>query len=204
MVVEDDYDSEFRYDVAPLPALAQLDPDRVIYLGTASKTLGPGLRVGWLVAPAPLADEIAGRRDGRHDTPPWPAQRAMLSMLDEGYLTRLVRAARRQYAIRSQAALAALEPFGEVTGGAAGMYLTLSLDPGLAERVARRALDDGVEVPSLADYCRTSVRGGLVIGYRGSERRRVRAGAARSRGRAASGGGLTSGRNRSGEGPRVA
>jgi GntR family transcriptional regulator/MocR family aminotransferase len=166
-LIEDDYDSEFRYDVAPLPALAQLDPDRVVYLGTASKTLGPGLRLGWVVGPRSLADEIAGRRDARHDTPPWPAQRALLSMLDEGYLTRLVRSARRQYVQRSRAVQSALAAFGELSGGAAGMYATLSLDAARAERVARRAREEGVDVPLLADYYRTARRGGLVIGYGG-------------------------------------
>jgi GntR family transcriptional regulator/MocR family aminotransferase len=166
-VIEDDYDSEFRYDVAPLPALAQLDPGRVVYLGTASKTLGPGLRLGWIVGPQRLVDEIARLRDVRHDTPPWPAQRALLSMLEEGYLTRLVRSARRQYAVRSRAVQGALAAFGELSGGAAGMYATLSLDAGVAERVARRALADGVDVPLLASYCRTAVRGGLVVGYGG-------------------------------------
>jgi GntR family transcriptional regulator / MocR family aminotransferase len=166
-VIEDDYDSEFRYDVAPLPALAQLDPGRVVYLGTASKTLGPGLRLGWIVGPQPLADEIARLRDDRHDTPPWPAQRALLSMLEEGYLTRLVRSARRQYAVRSRAVQSAMAGFGELSGGGAGMYATLSLDAGVAERVSRRALAGGVDVPLLASYCRTAVRGGLVIGYGG-------------------------------------
>eukprot|EP01032_Pedospumella_encystans_P001621 gene1621-1880_t len=51
LVIEDDYDSEFRYDVAPIPALASLDRDRVAYLGTASKAVAPSLRLGWLVAP---------------------------------------------------------------------------------------------------------------------------------------------------------
>jgi GntR family transcriptional regulator/MocR family aminotransferase len=166
-VIEDDYDSEFRYDVAPLPALAQLDADLVVYLGTASKTVGPGLRIGWIVAPQRLVDEIASQRDARHDVPPWPVQRALGSMLAEGHLTRLVASARRQYARRSGALQSALAPFGELTGGAAGMYVTLSLEAPAAERAARMARDEGVEVPLLADYCRTAERAGLVIGYGG-------------------------------------
>jgi GntR family transcriptional regulator / MocR family aminotransferase len=166
-VIEDDYDSEFRYDVAPLPALAQLDPDRVVYLGTASKTVGPGLRLGWIVARASLVDRIAALREARHDTPPWPAQRALLSMLDDGYLTRLVRSARRQYEARSRAVRKALEPYGDLSGGSAGMYATLSMEAATSERVARRALGSGLEVPLLADYCRSARRAGLVIGYGG-------------------------------------
>jgi GntR family transcriptional regulator/MocR family aminotransferase len=167
LVVEDDYDSEFRYDVAPLPALAQLDRARVVYLGTASKTLGPGLRIGWLVGPRRLVADVARRREVQHDCPPWPAQAALLSMLEEGHLTRLVRAARRQYARRSQLVRAALAPFGEVAGGAAGMYVALELSAAIARRVARRALAEGVEAPLLADYCRTARRAGLVLGYGG-------------------------------------
>jgi len=78
LVLEDDYDSEFRYDVAPLPALSALDRRRVVYLGTASKILLPGLRLGWLVADADLVDRVAVLRAARHDHPPWPTQRATL------------------------------------------------------------------------------------------------------------------------------
>jgi GntR family transcriptional regulator/MocR family aminotransferase len=88
-------------------------------------------------------------------------------MLDEGYLTRLVRAARRQYARRSQSVQQALGAYGELSGGAAGMYVTLSLEASTAEHVARMARADGVEVPLLADYCRTAARAGLVVGYGG-------------------------------------
>ena len=58
MVFEDDYDSEFRYDVAPVPALATLDRDRVAYLGTASKSVAPSMRLGWLVPPPQLLDPV--------------------------------------------------------------------------------------------------------------------------------------------------
>ena len=70
LVIEDDYDAEFRYDRAPLAALQGLAPDHVVYLGTASKTLAPGLRLGWLVLPAPLIDAVArGEGDGRTSAP---------------------------------------------------------------------------------------------------------------------------------------
>ena len=67
VVIEDDYDSEFRYDVAPVPALAALDRDRVAYLGTTSKTVAPSMRLGWLVAPADLHRAILARRAITHD-----------------------------------------------------------------------------------------------------------------------------------------
>src|SRR4029079_139800 len=62
IVIEDDYDSEYRYDRAPVGTLQRLAPDRVVYLGTTSKTLAPALRLGWLVAPPALAVEIAQER----------------------------------------------------------------------------------------------------------------------------------------------
>ena len=66
-MIEDDYDSEFRYDVAPVPALAALDRDRVAYLGTTSKTVAPSMRLGWLVAPPDLHRAILARREITHD-----------------------------------------------------------------------------------------------------------------------------------------
>lgn len=167
LVVEDDYDSEFRYDVAPLPALAQLGLDRVAYLGTAAKTVAPGLRIGWLVTTADRAAEIAARRAARHDHPSWPVQRALLSMFEDGHVTRSVRSARRVYAERGDLVRGVLEPHGSLTGDLAGMYLTLALEPALAASVVRLAAADGVEVPSLADYCRGARRAGIVVGFGG-------------------------------------
>ncbi|MEP6665440.1 MAG: PLP-dependent aminotransferase family protein [Nocardioidaceae bacterium] len=166
VVIEDDYDSEFRYDVAPLPALAQLSRD-VIYLGTAAKTLHPALRMGWLVGPAGLVEELADRRADRHDHPSWPLQRALLSMHREGHVDRLVRAARRVYAERSLLVRERLGPYLDISAGGAGMYVTLAMS---AEEVAEAVSDGraaGLELPSLADYCRSSQRHGLVLGFGG-------------------------------------
>jgi GntR family transcriptional regulator/MocR family aminotransferase len=166
-VVEDDYDSEFRYDVAPLPALAALDRDRVIYLGSASKSVHPGLRLGWLIGPADLVAVIAARRAARHDHPPWPVQRALLTMLREGHLDKLVRSARRVYAERSRVVTGALAPYGQPGPAAAGMYLTLPLPGLVADAVRADCWRAGFDVPSLADYSRASRRTGLVIGFGG-------------------------------------
>jgi len=167
LVVEDDYDSEFRYDVAPLPALAALDRDRVVYLGTAAKTVHPGLRIGWLVGPAELVARLARRRAARHDHPPWPAQRAFLTMLREGHVDKLVRSARRVYARRARVVAAALAPFGQVGGPPAGMYLTLPLPGPVADAVRSDCRRAGFDVGSLADASRTSGLTGLVIGFGG-------------------------------------
>lgn len=167
LVVEDDYDSEFRYDVAPLPALASLDPERVVHLGTASKSVSPGLRLGWLVATADLVTELAERRDRAHDVPSWPVQRAWLSMLRDGHVDKLVRSARRVYAARARLVVDALAPYGPIGQPVAGMYLTLGLLGEVADAVCRDCLAAGIEVPSLALMTRSSDRTGLVVGFGG-------------------------------------
>ena len=167
VVIEDDYDSEFRFDVAPLPALAQLDLDRVVHLGTVSKTVSPALRIGWLVASEPVAAAVAAYRTTAGDWPSWPLQAAMLEMLREGYLDRSVKRGRRRYADRCARVCERLGPFGRITGRDAGLHITLELPAGTDEQlIADRARDAGVEVVPLAFY-RRSVTGpaGLVIGY---------------------------------------
>lgn len=167
VVVEDDYDSQFRYDVAPLPALAALDRDRVVYLGTASKSVHPGLRIGWLIGTADLVAAIARRRADRHDHPSWPVQRALLAMLREGHVDKLVRSARRVYARRSRVVAAALAPFGGTDAPPAGMYLTLRLPGPVVDSVRAECRRAGIDVPDLADASRASGLTGLVVGFGG-------------------------------------
>ena len=167
LVVEDDYDSEFRYDVAPLPALAQLGREQVVYLGTASKMVHPGLRLGWMVGDRDLLSTIAEQRTARHDQPPWPVQRAFLSMLREGHVDKLVRSARRVYAERGGRVAEQLASFGEIRRPVAGMYLTLALPQTMASRVRADCRAAGFDVPALSDYSRTSSLSGLVVGFGG-------------------------------------
>jgi GntR family transcriptional regulator/MocR family aminotransferase len=167
VVVEDDYDSEFRYDVAPVPALASLDRTRVAYLGTASKSVSPSLRVGWLVPPPHLLDAIRTSRAVRHEGVSWPVQRAYLSMLRDGYVDQVVRSARRVYAERAPRVAAVLGPHAEPAGPSAGMYSTWLLPQDRAEAAARSAAHDGFDVPLLSDYARGSGLTGLVVGFGG-------------------------------------
>lgn len=167
LVLEDDYDSHFRYDVAPLPALASLDQDAVVHLGTASKVVMPGLRLGWVIASVSLLGQMAARRAATHDLTPWPVQHAFLHMLRDGYVDRLVRSARMVYAARGRRVASALAPFGQVTTPVAGMYLTVTLPEEQAVRVQDRAARDGVDVPLLSWYARTHPRSGLIIGFGG-------------------------------------
>jgi len=167
VLLEDDYDSEFRYDVAPVPALATLDRDRVAYLGTASKSVAPSLRLGWLVPPPSLLGAIDARRRVTHDATPWPVQRAFVALLREGYVDKVVRTARRVYAERAPRVVAALSPYAELAGAPAGMYSTWLLPEADARRARDAAARAGFRVNLLADYCRSASLTGLVVGFGG-------------------------------------
>lgn len=166
MIIEDDYDSEFRYDVAPLPTVAELAPDRTIYLGTVAKTLGGGIRMGWLVAPQYIVEQIAELRVDLGDYPSTPVQQALLSLLRDGEWDRTVRAARRLYRERDKRVAAALAPFGELRGVGAGMHTTLMLEASVAAAVATTAAGVGVDIDTLAKSTRTESQvAGLIVGY---------------------------------------
>lgn len=167
VVLEDDYDSEFRYDVAPVPALASIEPGLVAYLGTASKSVAPSLRLGWLVAPPHLRPALDRHRGVTHDAPAWPVQRAFWALLRDGYVDAVVRSARRTYAERAPRVVAALSPYAELAGPVAGMYSTWLLPHDRAVRARQAAQDAGFRVNLLADYGRTSVLTGLVVGFGG-------------------------------------
>jgi GntR family transcriptional regulator/MocR family aminotransferase len=170
LVIEDDYDAEFRYDREPVRALQGLDPDSVAYLGTASKALAPALRLGWLVVPAKLADEAERVKHLLDVCSPALDQRALARFIARGDYDRHVRRARAIYRRRRDrllAALAAHLPGLAVEGVAAGMHVLLRLPPGVDDRaVAREAERLGVRVPPLSRFALASTNvGGLVIGY---------------------------------------
>ena len=167
VVIEDDYDSEFRYDVAPVPALASLDREHVAYLGTAAKSVAPSLRLGWLVAPPALHEEICRRRAIRHDAVAWPVQRAFVALLRDGYVDQVVRSARRVYAERAPRVAAVMGRHAVPTGAAAGMYTTWLVPHDRALAVQHAAERAGFGVNLLADYCRTAELTGLVVGFGG-------------------------------------
>ena len=167
LVLEDDYDSEFRYDVAPVPALASLDRARVGYLGTASKSVAPSLRLGWLVPPPDLLEPVNRRRALTHEAAPWPVQRAFLALLRDGYVDKVVRSARRVYADRAPRVAAALAPYAEPAGPLAGMYSAWLLPQVDAVRARDAARAAGFEVNLLSGYCRSATLTGLVVGFGG-------------------------------------
>ncbi|KHL05220.1 MocR-like pyridoxine biosynthesis transcription factor PdxR [Sinomonas humi] len=167
VIVEDDYDSEFRYDVAPVPALASLDRERVAYIGTAAKSVVPTLRIGWLVPPPGLIDAVVRRREVTHSGAAWPSQRALLTLLRDGWIDRTVRAARRVYAERAARVVAALSPHAELAAPIAGMYSAWLLPEARAVQARDAARAAAFEINLLSAYARTSQVSGLVIGFGG-------------------------------------
>jgi GntR family transcriptional regulator/MocR family aminotransferase len=130
VVIEDDYDAEHRYDRAPLASLQGLAPDHVVYMGTASKTLAPALRIGWLVLPRRLVDAIADQTLLAGSTTPTLDQLALARMIDVGAYDRHLRQARRRYRARRDVLVAAVAehlPGARVTGLAAGLHAVLRL-----------------------------------------------------------------------------
>jgi GntR family transcriptional regulator / MocR family aminotransferase len=171
-IIEDDYDAEFRYDRHPIGALQGLAPDRVIYAGTVSKSLAPGLRLGWLVLPAPLVDPIATSRQRTDHATSTHLQATFAAFLVNGDLDRHLRRARRIYQQRRDTLIDALGcwmPDATTAGIAAGLHLVLTLPADLDEhRVAERAAAAGVRVYPLSSYRTAPQRDAppaLVLGY---------------------------------------
>lgn len=170
LIVEDDYDGEFRYDVGPLPALFGMDPGVVVYLGTTTKILTPALRVGWLVAEPELVARLVEVAAGLGEWAGGPAQRAVLSMIGAGDLERHIRRMRHEYARRRAAMTGVLGggAAGRLLGDEAGMHMVLQTARD-AEEIATAAWRRGVAVATVARYFAGPVTtNGLVLGYGGA------------------------------------
>ncbi|HLM17479.1 MAG TPA: PLP-dependent aminotransferase family protein, partial [Acidimicrobiia bacterium] len=144
-IIEDDYDGEFRYDRHPVGALQGLAPDRVVYLGTTSKTLGAGLRIGWIVLPPELRARMAHQR-GRDSDVSDLDQAVLARFVARGDLDRHVRRLRGLYRTRRDHLLEALHTAidqPDIQGISAGLHLTVALPLGIDEHnIVQRALDD--------------------------------------------------------------
>jgi GntR family transcriptional regulator / MocR family aminotransferase len=130
VVIEDDYDAEYRYDRAAVGALQGLEPDRIVYAGSASKTLAPALRLGWLVVPPQLLDAVADKKDLADCGTARIEQRAFADFLARGELDRHLRRMRAQYRRRRDLlidALAEALPEATIRGIAAGLHATVEL-----------------------------------------------------------------------------
>ena len=173
-IVEDDYDSEFRYASRPLSCLQGLDESgRVLYVGTFSKTVFPGLRLGYLIAPPSLVEALGEARAVADRQPPGIEQAVLADFIAAGHLARHVRRMRNLYEERRDALLhAATTELGdrlEFGDTAAGMLALAWLPPGVDDReMSRRLLAAGVEASPLSSYAiRPARRGGLLLGYAG-------------------------------------
>ena len=173
-IVEDDYDSEFRYASRPLNCLQGLDESgRVIYVGTFSKTVFPGLRLGYLVVPEGLVEAFGEARAIADRQAPGLEQAALADFIGLGHFARHVRRMRALYEERRDALLDAVrQQLGDrVTIGdtAAGMLAVAWLPRAVSDQqVSRRALAAGVEAPPLSSYAiRPLRRGALLLGYAG-------------------------------------
>jgi GntR family transcriptional regulator / MocR family aminotransferase len=171
VLIEDDYDGEFRFDRQPVGAMQALAPDRVVYAGTASKSLAPGLRLGWLVVPAPMIDEVvavketSGFHNGALD------QLTLASLISSGGYDRQVRQSRLTYRRRRDRLifeLARHAPGVRLSGIAAGLHAVAELPAGRTEDdVIASAARHGVAVDGLSAYAFAGQQHGpaLVVGY---------------------------------------
>ncbi len=170
VIIEDDYDAEYRYDRAPIGAMQGLAPDQVVYAGTASKTLAPGLRLGWLVVPRHLVDGVAAAKIAADRGSSALDQLAFADFLARGEFDRHLRRMRPIYRRRRDALLKALRdrvPDLEPAGVSAGLHLVAWLPPDLDETtVVNAAARRGLGVYGVAPYRISSPgRGGLIFGY---------------------------------------
>ncbi|MFI9308845.1 MocR-like pyridoxine biosynthesis transcription factor PdxR [Streptomyces triculaminicus] len=172
VVLEDDYDGEFRYDRKPVGALQGLDPERVVHIGSVSKSLSPALRLGWMVLPGHLVDAVLEAKGERESWSSTLDQLTLADFIASGSYDRHVRRMRRHYRRRRDALVAALAlraPHIRVTGVAAGLHAVLELPPGTERTVVRAAAWQGVAVEGLSLYRHGEAAGvpgdGLVVGY---------------------------------------
>jgi GntR family transcriptional regulator / MocR family aminotransferase len=170
-VIEDDYDAEYRYDRHPVGALQGVLPDQVLYHGTLSKSLAPGLRLGWLVAPSDLIDELQPARKAIDHMTPSLIQATFAEFLDRGDLDRHLRRTRRIYRERRDALVESLGewlPGWRVGGVSAGLQAFVTLPDGqVSGEVAARARRHGIGVYPVDDehLDAASRSAALILGY---------------------------------------
>jgi GntR family transcriptional regulator/MocR family aminotransferase len=172
LVLEDDYDGEFRYDREPVGAVQGLDPDRVVYFGSTSKSLSPSLRLGWMALPARLVDDVLAAKGSREFWSSVTDQLTLADFIACGAYDRQLRRMRAIYRRRRSlltATLAQRAPHITVSGIAAGLHAVLDLPPGTEEATLRAARRLGLALDGLGPYRHPDsampARDGLVVGY---------------------------------------
>jgi GntR family transcriptional regulator/MocR family aminotransferase len=175
-IIEDDYDSEYRLGGRPIASLQGLDTDaRVIYIGTFSKVMFPALRLGYLVVPKDLVDAFSTARDATDQFSSTLYQAAMADFIREGHFARHIRRMRMLYLHRRTSLVNAIRKRMndklEIIGAEAGMHLVALLPPGASDvAISRRAAAMGLSAMPLSScYAKTPERGGLILGYGGTD-----------------------------------
>ncbi|MGC2300696.1 MAG: PLP-dependent aminotransferase family protein [Acidobacteriaceae bacterium] len=174
-IVEDDYDSEYRFESMPIPSLQGLDPSaRVIYIGTFSKVLRPSLRLGYIVIPPDLVDRFAAVRFSMDIFPPYLFQEALTDFMRDGHFARHIRRMRTLYKARRTALVESLRAeFGDflrIHGSEAGMHLTVTLPENFPEssdvNISLRAAKERLWLWPLSPcYTGTKPRQGFLLGF---------------------------------------
>jgi GntR family transcriptional regulator/MocR family aminotransferase len=184
VIIEDDYDAEFRYDRDPVGALQGLAPDRVVALGTVSKSLAPVLRLGWIASPPGLAAALADAKFVTDRASPGLDQLALALLIETGRYDRHLRRMRTEYAARRDVlihALAEHAPGVRLTGLAAGFHAVAHLPAGTAEHdVIRAALSRSVGLYGMSTYRADHSPGPpqLVLGFGNTSQRAIQTGIA--------------------------
>lgn len=172
LVLEDDYDGEFRYDREPVSAVQGLGPDRVVHLGSVSKSLSPAIRLGWMVLPEHLVGAVLAAKGEREGWASVLDQLALADFIESGHYDRHIRRMRQRYRHRRDqlvGALAAYAPHITPTGIAAGLHAVLRLPPGTERSTVKAAAWQGLGLDPLADFRHPAAtmpaEDGVVVGY---------------------------------------
>ncbi|WP_405012514.1 PLP-dependent aminotransferase family protein [Kitasatospora sp. NBC_01539] len=172
LLLEDDYDGEFRYDREPVGAVQGLDAERVVHLGSVSKSLSPALRLGWMVLPEHLVDPVLAVKGEREAWAGTLDQLTLAELVTSGRYDRHVRRMRQRYRHRRDrlvAALAEHAPHIRVTGIAAGLHAVLRLPAGTEAAALKAAAWQGLALDGLGAFRHPQAAGpapdGLVVGY---------------------------------------
>jgi GntR family transcriptional regulator / MocR family aminotransferase len=173
LIIEDDYDGEFRYDRQPLGALQRLDPDRVIYAGTASKTLAPGLRLGWLSPPSRVLDALTDAKDETDRGTGILEQLTFAEFIASGAFDRHIRRMRTRYRRRRDAlaqVISESRPDLQLAGIAAGLHAVVYMagDKPAEDQIKAQAAERSIALHTRGEYRQTQPRAAspaIIVGY---------------------------------------
>ncbi len=172
LIIEDDYDSEFRYEAKPLAALHALAPNQVIYLGSLNKMFFPGLHIGYMVLSESLVDDFRKIQVRTHKEPSYIIQRALADFIRDGHASSYIRKMRHEYQTRRDALVNLLQKelpgIIEFSGLETGLHLVIYLPKALNDQaVSAKAQEQGVIAPALSSYYVHAKprRPGLILGF---------------------------------------